>query len=339
VFDELSRLLDGDLHVVYCTGREPGRQWDLPRIRHEHTILERESRGVRHNHPSIVPVLARLDPRVVVTAGFSPTFLYAYYWSALRGRQHVAFTDGTSECEATLGPLHRAARRVVYGASSAFLGASDRSLALYRSYGVDESRLFKTVLAVDAARFEAADAAAAKEFDLVFSGRLVPEKLPGFFLDVCTAVARRRSALRALVLGDGPLRGFLEGKARAERLAVTFAGFCRQDELPARYAAGRVMLFPTRGDTWGIVAAEALAAGLPVITCAAAGVAGELVVHDRTGYVLPLDPDLWADCALALLEDEGTRARLGAEGATRARAYDFGTAARGMLSAIRRASE
>jgi putative transposase len=53
-------------------------------------------------------------------------------------------------------------------------------------------------------------------------------------------------------------------------------GYFSQNELPYYYALTRVFLFPTLLDPWGVVANEACAAGVPVITCSNAGAAGDL---------------------------------------------------------------
>lgn len=52
---------------------------------------------------------------------------------------------------------------------------------------------------------------------------------------------------------------------------VTFAGFVQPADLPEWYALCDVLVFPTHGDPNGLVAEEALAAGLPVIVSDAAG--------------------------------------------------------------------
>lgn len=56
------------------------------------------------------------------------------------------------------------------------------------------------------------------------------------------------------------------------------------------YRAADVLLHPTVYDTFGMVVAEAMAAGLPVITTRAAG-AAELIEPGRTGWVAASDPD------------------------------------------------
>ncbi|MDQ2753376.1 MAG: glycosyltransferase, partial [Bacteroidota bacterium] len=80
-----------------------------------------------------------------------------------------------------------------------------------------------------------------------------------------------------------------------------FAGYLDQKTLPSYYANSKLLLFPTVGDCWGIVANEACAAGTPVITCDYAGVADDLIINGKNGYVLTLNAEHWAKHALYLL--------------------------------------
>jgi glycosyltransferase involved in cell wall biosynthesis len=63
-------------------------------------------------------------------------------------------------------------------------------------------------------------------------------------------------------------------KARA-----VFAGFRNQRALPACYVAADWLVLPSDGrETWGLVANEALACGLPVVVSQSAGCAADLAV-------------------------------------------------------------
>jgi glycosyltransferase involved in cell wall biosynthesis len=90
-------------------------------------------------------------------------------------------------------------------------------------------------------------------------GRLAPEKGVEVAIEAC-----RLAGLGLVVAGDGPER------ARLERLAgdgnVCFAGRVDEAELARLRAGARIALVPSRSaETFGIAAAEAMAAGLPVV--------------------------------------------------------------------------
>jgi alpha-1,6-mannosyltransferase len=101
-----------------------------------------------------------------------------------------------------------------------------------------------------------------------------------------------------VVAGDGPLLHVL--RARAQGTATRFAGHVGDDELARLRAAAGLAVVPSRSaETFGLAAAEAMAAGLP-IAGSAIGALPELC--GREGLVAPGDA-----AALAL----AVRARFG----------------------------
>ncbi|WP_259312854.1 glycosyltransferase [Capillimicrobium parvum] len=125
----------------------------------------------------------------------------------------------------------------------------------------------------------------------LFAGRLAVEKGADVAIDAC-----RRAGRPLVIAGDGPLRPQLE--ARAAGAGVRFAGRLDPDGLAAARAAASVALVPSRSaETFGLAAAEAMAAGLPVIA-SRIGALTELVADDAR-LVAPGDPDALA-AALAL---------------------------------------
>ncbi len=95
------------------------------------------------------------------------------------------------------------------------------------------------------------------------------------------------------------------------RDTVTFVGPQRPEELAALMRHARVFLVPSHSETFGLVALEAAASGVPVIASAAGGLR-EVVVHSETGLLmLDRSPQAWAAALGGLLDDEPLRARLG----------------------------
>ncbi|HZO92973.1 MAG TPA: glycosyltransferase [Candidatus Baltobacteraceae bacterium] len=73
--------------------------------------------------------------------------------------------------------------------------------------------------------------------------------------------------VRLAVVGDGPHRAALEEHARRLGLGerVRFTGTVPRELLPDVYAAADAFVFPSTSETQGLVLAEALAAGLPIV--------------------------------------------------------------------------
>jgi len=339
VYDRIAEQCGSDFRVIYMAKIEADRRWKVPTLRHDHVFLrgfavQRKDREI-HVRWGIHHQLKTFRPDVILTGGFNPPMITAWLYAQARRTPHVPMSDAWERSEAELSSVHRFVRRAVYTTSSAFVGASAKTLALFESYGARKN-LFKAPLGVDNARFAAAAVPLAdRPFDLVFAGNLIDRKLPLFFADVVARVARRRGRVSALVIGDGELRGEMECALDKPGVEATFTGFLQQAELPAAYARGKIFCFPTRNDPWGVVANEACASGMPVITCANAGCAGELVVHARNGYVVDLDPEQWAAHAQLLLDDAALLADSGARSTRAVRDYTFAAAAEGFLAACR----
>jgi glycosyltransferase involved in cell wall biosynthesis len=90
------------------------------------------------------------------------------------------------------------------------------------------------------------------------ASRLAPEKGVDTAIEACRAVG-----LPLVVAGDGPLESGL--RAQATRADVQFVGRVSPDELDRLRASASVAVVPSRSaETFGLAAAEAMAAGLPV---------------------------------------------------------------------------
>ena len=343
VWGALAREPDIDLHVLFCSGREPNRAWDLGEFHFHHEFLKERYATLAgryvHVNPDVWQALGRIRPALIVTNGFNPTHLLAFAWARRHGALHVAMTDGTVLSEASLSAPHRIVRRHVYARSAAFVGASDGSFELFRGYGVAPRAMFKSHLCADNATF-LAEPPRERDIDLMFCGRFIEIKQPLFALQVACAAARRLGRrVRMLWLGSGELEGVLrEATAfNSDLVQGEFAGFARQAELPGHYARARLLLFPTLGDTWGVVANEACAAGVPVLTCPVAGVAGELVRDGESGFVLPLELERWADTVARLLTDDAGRESMARRARELVQPYSYGNAAAGLAAALRHA--
>lgn len=92
----------------------------------------------------------------------------------------------------------------------------------------------------------------------VFFSRLAPEKSPEEFLTLPLAGTK-------LVIGDGPDRTALEKKYGVTNGGdSTFVGYKTGQELVDYLSSADVMVFPSRTETFGLAALEALACGVPV---------------------------------------------------------------------------
>lgn len=330
-----------DLHAIFCTMREPNRQWEIPPMQFKHVFLKERfvARGSNfiHNNPDVLTQLKQIAPDVIVTTGFNPTHLYAFAYAALRGIPHVPMTDGTDVSERVLSRGHRLVRKLIYSRSRAFIAASHGGLRLYRSYGIPLERRFQSCLCIDNEAY-ALPPEEEKPFDLLFCGRIVKEKNPLFTLDVAEQTAKRLNRkVRLLYVGTGEQEELVRQEAvrRTAWIDAVFHGHAAQHELPGLYRSARLFLFPTTQDAWGVVANEACAAGLPTIVSPFAGVAGELVIDGDNGFICDLDVARWTDRVALLLGNETLYRRFSSRCQSLIANYTFDHAAAGIVAACR----
>jgi glycosyltransferase involved in cell wall biosynthesis len=136
---------------------------------------------------------------------------------------------------------------------------------------------------------------------VLYAGRLSQEK---GILELVEAA----EGLPLVVAGDGPLRDRVPGAL----------GFVPHDELLELYRRAAVVACPSHREGYGVVCAEAMAHGRPVVASAVGGLL-DLVVDGETGvFVPPGDPDALRGALQRLLGDDGLRRRLGEAGRARA---------------------
>ncbi|MCP1662289.1 glycosyltransferase involved in cell wall biosynthesis [Methanocalculus sp. AMF5] len=145
--------------------------------------------------------------------------------------------------------------------------------------------------------------------DIIFTGRLIREKHVDLLIRAAALLREELPGLRLAIIGDGPERQALETLAQEEGIAeaVSFTGFLpTHDAVIAAMKASKVFVLPSTREGFGIVALEAMACGLPVVTVDhPRNAAADLVEDGVTGYRCPLSPEGLAEgIRLSLSEPE-----------------------------------
>lgn len=125
--------------------------------------------------------------------------------------------------------------------------------------------------------------AAPAERIVCFVGRLVREKGVEILIDSMPEVISAHPDAKFVIAGGG-WHGHLWQRASALGLGhkIVFTGFLPEEDLPRLYAVADVAAFPSLYEPFGIVALEAMAAGVPVVTSDIGGLR-EVVRHGETG--------------------------------------------------------
>jgi glycosyltransferase involved in cell wall biosynthesis len=145
----------------------------------------------------------------------------------------------------------------------------------------------------------------------LFVGRLAPPK----GLETMLAAWSRDNVTYPLkIVGDGPLRDIVE-RGAAQNPLVTYLGPVTPDEASDLMGSATFVVVPTVGiETFGRVAAEALAKGTPAVVSEAGGLK-EIIDEGSTGWLFPPgDSERLADRVawIADHEDDVSEMRSGA---------------------------
>jgi glycosyltransferase involved in cell wall biosynthesis len=168
---------------------------------------------------------------------------------------------------------------------------------------------------------------------VVFTGRLVPHKGVDVLLDAMVALPKD---VVLLLIGAGPRLAGLRNRARRLEIEdrVRFCPDVSDLDLPRYLALGNVFVFPSenRLEGFGLAVAEAMAAGLPVVTADMPGVR-EVIEPGVEGLLAePLLADDVAEKVRRLLDDPALAVRMGAAGRLRAeQRYGLATVASQLL--------
>ncbi len=125
-----------------------------------------------------------------------------------------------------------------------------------------------------------------------FVGDLIERKGVDILLDGLARIPEgTRPALE--VAGAGPAQGALAELARRRGLSVAWLGHVPEEEMRGLRARWWAQAVPSRYDGWGVVVAEALGAGVPVVASAHVGAAVDLVRDGVNGSIVGEGGD-WA---------------------------------------------
>lgn len=108
---------------------------------------------------------------------------------------------------------------------------------------------------------------------------------------------------RLLLVGEGPdlpkIQFQIQELGLTER--VMFLG--KQDDIPQVISLADILLLPSEKESFGLVALEAMACGVPTVGSQAGGIP-ELIIHGETGFLAPIgDTEAMAAHAVELLNN------------------------------------
>ncbi len=168
---------------------------------------------------------------------------------------------------------------------------------------------------------------------LLFVGRIQP--LKGVDVALRTLASLRRSDALLVIVGGA---SGADGDAQVEKLQALVDELGVRDQvrfvppqphhlLSTYYRSADLVLVPSRSESFGLVALEAAACGIPVVASAVGGLL-TLVDHGHSGFLVPgRDPDAFAAYTAEILDNSLLGAQMASHAAARASQYTWSLAA------------
>jgi len=371
VYRELEQLVPNQFHVFYGTDvtlrgardKEFGKTltWDEPLLEgYPNTFLPQERgeplKGFRSLHGrGLSRVFNHYRPKAILQTQFFYEYDFAAFLQAYFRRIPIWIRQETQDEAVQRSRPKEFARGLVYRLlystvqKAFYIGKLNREHFL--RHGIPPHRLIRAPYCTpdrfqNVAPEEFAEIRAAcrnklgigrEKIVIGFFGKLIPKKNPDLLMQ---AIPFLRDGLKAkttiLFVGSGPMES--EMKAQAHQLAQSgvdakFTGFVNQSAIRDFYAATDIMVLPSRyaGETWGLVANEALQAGCAVVLSEAVGSSHEFGSWERVRTIPVGNAEALARAVESLAEfpREFGWARRGME------AYSVQAAAKGLASAIK----
>lgn len=251
----------------------------------------------------------------------------------------IYFHGWVSECERAVRHRYLRLFRAFAGLADAFIVLAESFRRTLEEMGIRKP-VFVEATVCDVCSFcadESPTTRSAEGCTLLFLSRIDKGKGAYETVEAYETLKDRYPALKLVIAGDGPELAGLRRYAGTRGLAdIQFLGHVAGRAKHEAFSRGDVYVMPSHGEGMPISVLEAMAHGLPVVTCAVGGIA-DFFVHGAMGF-LAERPD--AACVAAALEpliaDAPLRARIGRNNRVRAAAWFMPWVAAGRLKAIYR---
>jgi glycosyltransferase involved in cell wall biosynthesis len=197
----------------------------------------------------------------------------------------------------------------IYALADAITVPSNVARRSFLAMGVAPEKVHVIPYGVRLDRFAPTTAPSADSFDVLFAGQISLRKGIPYLLE---AFARLRHPRKSLTLVGGVQDDLRSILSRFPKEKVTFTGSLPQTELARRMSSSHVLVLPSVEEGFGLVMAQAMACGCPVIASSATG-AEHLFSDNEAGFIVaPRDTDALADRLQQLADDTALRQRMSA---------------------------
>ena len=172
------------------------------------------------------------------------------------------------------------------------------------------------------------------KINILFLGRLEQRKGLKYLLRAYAGLKREYPNTRLIVVGEGGYRrGYQTSVQKAGLADVVFTGRVTEEEKLRYLRTADIFCAPNTGnESFGIVLAEAMAAGLPIVASNVTGFAYVVTHGEEALLVRPRDERALGEALRSLILDPSLRQRLAERGRERVKQFDWSRVAQDILS-------
>jgi glycosyltransferase involved in cell wall biosynthesis len=235
-----------------------------------------------------------------------------------RGSSHIRAQDQLLREEHALWgiPFSGVNPRVIeleereYAQSDLITLPSHFAVRTFTEAGISPHKLRRVPYGVDLQKFSPGQPPDPARFDVLFVGGLSLRKGIPYLIRAFRKVTHARKSLTFVGSAPPEFIGFLKARGEWDD-GISVVGSIPQAQLKAYMSRSHVMVLPSVEDGFGMVLAQAMACGCPVIGTRNTGTEDVLSGDGVEGFIVPIrDPDALADRLQALADDSTLRARL-----------------------------
>lgn len=297
-YNEINKFLDGRFEVWFQAKTERDRNWkEFPQIYFKYRFLSNFlSIPINFEIFKLMGDYKYKIKRVVCCGWDSLTYLYIF-WFCKRNKVRCTLWSGSTAFEKTWRrSLFLPITKLIISWADDYIAYGRRAKEYLISLGAKHNKIkiFLNSIDVDyyqkeSSRLKYTRTELRKKYNIqykdkviIYIGQLIERKGIKELVAAFANIARKRSDLTLILVGDGRLREdiaqIISGISWAK---IQLVDFIQYSQLPELYAVSDVLILPSKQEVWGLVVNEALASNLPVIVSQFAGCSRDLVTEDN----------------------------------------------------------
>jgi len=295
------------LKTAFLWSREANRDWTLSN--HEWlTIIEHKDNAT--SKQKFRALLDALKPDVIIVGGYR---LSLANWLRSYASKHRARYFYWLEKPLPASGWRILARKLIWAVTLPFahgvIGIGSEAVAAYAPYA---RRVFNMPYSINETRYaRRPNTAPAFPLRFFFVGQFIDRKGIAELLEAFSTLPPDKAVLS--LAGSGEQKALVDA-AMVKHPHIQLLGFMEPAALAAEFSKHDVFILPSKHDGWAVVVAEAMAAGLPVISTMNTGAFVDLVATHDCGRACEVTAESIRAAAQFYIDNPNEIARQGARG-------------------------